>query len=74
MSIVHEENAITLLPRPYYTLAAMAESASNLTLLSHTQGPPTLNNSCSPLNSLLSRKKSNVSQLQNMIKKPADRA
>ena len=42
-----------------HTLAMMAESASNLTLpswLSHTQGPPTVNNSRSPhmyLDSLL---------------------
>ena len=55
--IVHEENAITSLPHPYY--ATMAESASNLTLpswLPHTQEPPTLTNSHSPhmyLNSLL---------------------
>ena len=46
-----------------YTLAMMAESASNLTLpswLSHTQGPPPFNNSHSPhmyLDSLSQKKK-----------------
>ena len=32
IQIVHEKNVITSLPHPYYTLAAVAESASDLTL------------------------------------------
>ena len=61
ISIGHEEIAITLLPRPCYTLAQRWLDQPQISLYLHdTQGPPTLNNSrsptCTPILSLFLKK------------------